>query len=119
MHDHAGGFIDDQKIRILINDVQVVVFGLRGGADRLWNVDRDRLARTDDAVRRHRVPGDGHLAVLDEPLNLRPRLSSEDARQVPIDPDARFVGRDKQIVAKHDVIVVRLKPDTDREGFPP
>ena len=30
MDDHAGRLVDDDEVRILIDDVEVVVFGLRG-----------------------------------------------------------------------------------------
>ena len=92
MDDHAGRLVDDDEIRVLIDDVEVEVLGLRDRAARLGNVDGDRLAGVHDAVGRHGVARNGDLAVFDETLNLRPRLAAEHARQIAIDADARFVG---------------------------
>ena len=92
MHDHACGLVDDDEIGVLIDDVEVVVFGLRARADGRGNLDGDRFAGADDPVGRHRLAGDRDLAVLDQPLNLRSRLAAQHARQIPIDADARLVG---------------------------
>ena len=82
----------------------MVIFGLRGWADGVGNVYRNRVAGAHDAIRWHSLTCDGHLAVLDETLNLRPGLAAKNARQVSVEAHARFVCGDEQIVAKHNVI---------------
>ena len=58
MHDHAGRLVDDDDVRILINDVELDRFGLRRRAGRLRNIDDDRLAGMHDAVWPHPLPVD-------------------------------------------------------------
>ena len=100
MHDHAGRLVHDNDIRVLIDDVEFVIFRLRNRADRGGDFNGDRVALSDNAVRRYRVARDGDLAFLDEPLNLRAGLAAQDAREVAIDAYARLVSGNMEIVAK-------------------
>ena len=79
-------------------------FGLRCRANRFGNVDSNRIAGADDAIRRHGVPGDRHLTLFDQALNLGPGLAAEDARQISIEAHTCFVCGDEPIVAMHSVI---------------
>jgi hypothetical protein len=101
MDDHACGLVDDDDVLVLIHNVEIVIFWLRRGADGVWDVDGNRISGAHDAIRRYGLAIDRDLAVFNQALNLRSRLSAEYARQIAIDADARIVGQDAQFVAIH------------------
>ena len=41
MHGHAGGFVDDHQIVIVMDDVEGQILGQGGGVDRRWQGDAD------------------------------------------------------------------------------
>ena len=90
MHDHACRLVDDNHVGVLIDDVQVERFGLRRGADRLGYVDVNHVAAMHEPVGSDGLPSDLHLALFDEPLDLRSRLPGQHAGQIAIDADARI-----------------------------
>src|SRR5688572_24946893 len=97
MDDHPGRLVDDDEIRILIDDVEIVVFWLWPRTYRRGNVDGDRLAGAHDPVRRHGLAGNGDLTVLDQALDLRSRLAAQYAREIPVDADTGLVCRHEEL----------------------
>ena len=86
MHDHPGRLVDDDEVRVLVEDRQRQRLGLRRRVDRLRDVDRDLLPGLDRLVRLRRArPATQHVAVLDQPLNLRARLSRQDRHEKAIE----------------------------------
>src|SRR5688572_5406840 len=97
MNDHPGRLVDDEEIRVLIDDVEIVVFWLWPWAYRLGNVNGDPLAGAHDPVRRHGLAGNGDLTVLDQALDLRARLAAQYAREIPVDADTSLVCRHEEL----------------------
>ena len=73
VHHHPRRFVDHDQVVILIEDRQRQRFRLRRRVDQLGHVDGDLLCRFDRLVRLRRLPGDQHVAVLDQALDLRAR----------------------------------------------
>src|ERR1051326_3203173 len=74
MDDHARRLVDDDQVAILVDDVERQRFGLRLGIDRLRDQDFDLLSTAHALIRPGGAPVDLHVAVFDQPLDLRPRL---------------------------------------------
>ena len=90
MHDHARRLVDDDEVVVLVEDRQRQRFGLRLG------VDRRRECRRATAwpvltgwFGFGGAPVDLHVAVLDQALDLRPRLLGQHRREKTIEADAR------------------------------
>ena len=82
MHHHARRLVHDDEVRVLIDDVEVdglraAALGSTGSGMSTAIVSPARTTR----FGRHRLAGDGDLAVLDQPLNLRARLAGQHARR--------------------------------------
>ena len=74
MDDHPGRLVDDDEVVVLVEDRQRQRFGLRHRVDRRRRIDDDLLAALHRLVRLGLAPADADVALLDQPLNLRPRL---------------------------------------------
>jgi hypothetical protein len=100
MDDHAGGFVDDDQVRILVDDVEVEILGLRRRARRFGNLDADGVASAYHSIGWNRPAGDGDFAAFDEALNPGARVARQHAREIPIDADACLFSRDDEIVTR-------------------
>ena len=101
VHDHAGRFVHDDQIRILVDDRQRDVFGDGGRRRRLGNVDGDAIAGLDGQIGFRGAPGHRDLPLLDQPLNLRTRLARDEARQISVEPFADLIGSDLEADRGH------------------
>jgi hypothetical protein len=70
MHHHAGRFVDDDHVAVLVHNRQRQRFGLQTGLDRLRNVESNLLADLDQLVRLAGPVCDSRPTVLDEALDL-------------------------------------------------
>ena len=96
MDDHAGGLVDDDDVVILIHDGQRDRLGLWSCVDRLRDIDADVLPRLEGAVGFCRPTLNLNAAVLDEALDLRPRLVGPHRHQKVIETDAVAVGWNRE-----------------------
>ena len=77
MHDHAGGLVDDDDVRVLIDDRERQVFRRWLRIDQLRQGDGDRATGLDAEVRLRRTAVNMDEPFVDEPLQLRPGLTGE------------------------------------------
>ena len=88
MDDHSSGFVDNQQVTILVDDVNGQRFRRWRGIDRLGYIDRDDLSGLDQLIRSSRLPADLNMTVFDQALQLRPRVSRNRGHEKQIEPDA-------------------------------
>ena len=87
--DHAGGFVDDNEVAILMNDGEACIFRLRFCRLRRRHGDDIALARFDpQAGLFYRPARARHVALLDECLQARTRKLSNMAAEHAIEPPA-------------------------------
>lgn len=87
MDDHSSRFVDNQQVTILVDDVNGQRFRRWRGIDRLGNIDRDDLSGLDQLIRSRCLPADLNMAVFDQALQLRPRVSRNRGHEKQIEPD--------------------------------
>src|SRR3954468_11396133 len=85
MHDHACRLVDDDDVRVLVDDRQVQILGSWGGVPELGNLELDRSAGLEPVIRFGRAAVDLDQALLDQLLQVRTRLSSNDRYEKPIE----------------------------------
>ena len=87
-HDHVGIFEDD---------AQGERFRSGSGRAQLGDVHDEAVPLTDLGARADRLAGGGrHPALLDQPLDLRPRLAGQDRGQELIEPEPVLLFIDDQ-----------------------
>ena len=72
MHHHAGRFVDDDEVLVLVEDGKRERFWLRHRIDRLVELDADSLSCLHRLVRPGPAACDVYEAFLNQALNLRP-----------------------------------------------
>ena len=85
--DHAGGFVDDDEVAVLMNDGEACIFRLRRRGLGRRHGDGIALARFDPQPRLFYRPARArHVALLDESLQTRARELSDMTAEHAIDP---------------------------------
>jgi len=93
MHHHSGWFVDDDDVRVLIEDRQRQRLGLRRRLDRRRDVDGDLLTRLHRLIRLGFPPANPHVSIFDEALDLRSGVIAEHGREETIEASAVRVWR--------------------------
>jgi len=71
MDDHPRGFVDDDDVAVFVNDIERQSLGRRGRCKRLGQIDSDDITVANSGVGLGALhAGQGHVAVLDQPLDL-------------------------------------------------
>ena len=97
MDDHARGLVDDHDVGVLVDDVERQRLRLRRGGRRRRHVDDHFLLRLDREAGLDLLgadAGDLDLAVLDQPLDLRPRLLRQERGERRVEAGAGVLFRD-------------------------
>ena len=100
MDHHPRRLVDDDEVLVLVEDWQRQRFRLRRCVDQRRRVDDDVLAALHRLVRLRLAPGDADVALLDQPLDLRPRLIRHQRHEEPIEAQAVAVVGDGDGVAR-------------------
>ena len=91
MHDQAGGFVDDQHVVVLKNDIEIDSLRLGRRGTTLGHNDGESLAGFDPIGRvDYRLAIGADAAFPDERLDPGARKVRDPARQHPVEPAARF-----------------------------
>ena len=85
MHDHLLGLVDNDDIRILVQDVKRNIFRLNIQLSDLGNRNRHQVSWQKAAARLNGKPVDADLLLLDELLDIRPGAVWKHLCQIPID----------------------------------
>ena len=73
MHDHAGRFVDNGEVFVLVNNIERDIFRLKSRDRHLDQIDLDDIAIVNFVGRFHRLFVDENVFVNDQPLQTRPR----------------------------------------------
>ena len=96
MNDEIAGFVDDDDVLVLVNDVERDGLGRRLGRLGRRNVEPDGGAAIDAVVRiADRLPVDRNGAGLDQDFEPGPRQSGDMAGKHAVEPLAGFLGGDE------------------------
>src|SRR5262245_19944377 len=93
MYHQAWWFIDHQEGVVFINNLQCECFGDRTSGTGRGDIQRDDVSHPDAIASRHRLLGEPHLPLLDEPLQLTPREVRQMRREVFIEASAAVLSR--------------------------
>jgi len=102
VNDQARGFVDDQKLGILVHDRKRQVFGREIENLRLGLVDNQSITVGDQGGRFRRAVVVAHPIVVDQPPNPRPRPFLREIGETTIETTSRqFRGNGEGVYATH------------------
>jgi len=97
VHDHPGGLVQHRNVTVLIEDLERKRFASDSGRLGRRQIDGHLIAVVHREIRAGSAPGDIHVPVGNEFLNLRPRIALEKRYEEQIESAPIEIRRDNEL----------------------